>query len=264
MAKNIKISPEEQKSYQLQCEMNDIEKKIRKGIIPKNPTRIFNIGDSVKWGNHENVTVSEVLFDGLAYYLHFDYMTESHGRPVNTIENHIVFWFDIFPITSFCEGKRMSCVDDVRIDYYNNDISSLIHKVYSAGVNFNPSYQRDLVWTIEQKVALIDSIFNNVDIGKFTFIKLDYSADLYYEILDGKQRLTTICEFYEDRFEYNGKKYSQLCYSDSHHFTRYPIIQGEVSNLTQNQIYKLFLKMNTSGTPVSKEHLESIKSLITE
>ena len=115
-----------------------------------------------------------------------------------------------------------------------------------------------------QKQALIDSIFKNVDIGKFTFIKHDYSREFFYEILDGKQRLTTLLQFYEDRFTYKNKKFSELSFRDRHHFTGHPIIQGEVGELTQKQIYKLFLKMNTSGTPISQEHLDRIKKLYEE
>jgi hypothetical protein len=135
---------------------------------------------------------------------------------------------------------------------------------YHSGVDFSPDYQRDLVWTMEQKISLMESIFNNVDIGKFTFIVHDYSSKspLYSEILDGKQRLSTICEFYEDRFTWRGKKFSELCFEDAHHFTGFPVIRGEVGEITEQQIYKLFIKMNTSGTPISKEHLERIKSLI--
>ena len=117
---------------------------------------------------------------------------------------------------------------------------------------------------MEQKLSLLDSIFNSIDIGKFTFIRKDFREDIkfHYEILDGKQRLSTICEYYEDRFAWRGKKFSELCATDARHFCGFPIIQGEVSELTEQQIYKLFIKMNTSGTPVSKEHLDKIKSLI--
>ena len=209
--------------------------------------------------------ITEVLFDGLAYAVHYDYMGESYGRPKREVGDGIWDWMSVLPMSAHRRGDPMRAKDDVTIWFYNNDIDSLIHKVYHAGVDFNPGYQRDLVWTMEQKLSLIDSIFNNVDIGKFTFINHDYSPSrtFHYEILDGKQRLSTICEFYEDRFAWNGKKFSELCFEDAYQFTRFPIIQGEVGEITEQQIYRLFVKMNTSGTPVSQEHMDKIKSLIT-
>jgi Protein of unknown function DUF262 len=263
MAKKITYSPEELKERQLSSEKNDVEERISKGIIPKNPTRLFKAGDFVRWGNHQNVVVVEVLFDGLAYHLHYDYMGKEYGMPKRQVSDSIQIWSEVFPTTLYSNTQEpLSIQDDIRINYFNNDISSLLHKVYDAGVDFNPDYQRDLVWTQQQKTNLLDSIFNNVEIGKFTFIKHDYSRQLYYEILDGKQRLSTICEFYEDRLTWKGLKFTELCFKDAHHFTSFPIVQGEVSQLSQQQIYKLFVKMNTSGTPVSQEHLDKIKSLI--
>lgn len=260
-----KISEEELAEINKANKLRYLKERVDDGYIPLNPTRKFNIGDSVKVGALENITITEILFDGLAYCIHYDYMGQEHGQPKRMVGDGVWDWTDIFPMTSYVEGERLSIKDDVQIRFYNNDIDSLLHKVYHAGVDFNPNYQRDLVWNMEQKLSLLDSIFNNVDIGKFTFIKHEFEQKrkFYYEILDGKQRLSTICEFYEDRIEWKGKKFSELCFADARHFTSFPIIQGEVGEITEQQIYKLFIKMNTSGTPVSKEHLDKIKALIT-
>lgn len=258
-----KLTPEQQKEQNKMYQEDDIRQRIENGAIPNNITRIFNIGEGVRMGALSNSTVTEVLYDGRAYWVHYDYMGESYGAPSRKMGNILCAWVDLFPLSSFNDSKRLSTIDDIQIRYYNNDIDSLIHKVYHFGVNFNPDYQRDLVWTQEQKVSLMDSIFNNVEIGKFTFIKHDYSdIPFFYEILDGKQRLSTILEYYEDRFTWKGKRFSELCFQDAHHFKGFPIIQGEVGEITEQQIYRLFIKMNTTGTPVSKEHLERIKSLI--
>ena len=265
MAKRKVLSEEERLRINREGELRDITKKVSDGFIPKNPTRLFKVGDSVKIGALKNITVTEVLFDGLAFRVHYDYIGEAYGQPKRMIGGGIWEWVRIFPLTSYSKGTPLRVKDDIQINFYNNDISSLLSKVYHAGVNFNPQYQRDLVWTMDQKLSLLDSIFNNIDIGKFTFIKHEFDQDrqFYYEILDGKQRLTTICEYYEDRFAWKGKRFSELYFEDAHHFTGFSVVQGEVGEITEQQIYKLFIKMNTSGTPVSQEHLDKIKSLIT-
>ena len=260
--KQPQITPEQQRVQHINSQIESLRKRVEVGSIPKNPTRLFKKGDFVKIGALENITVEAVLFDGLAYCVHYDFMGQAYGRPDRKIGDGVWSWTEVFPLTSYGKGEPLHTKDDVSISFYNSSLDSLLHKVYHSGVDFNPDYQRELVWNMEQKLSLIDSIFNNIDIGKFTFIKLDYSRDLIYEILDGKQRLSTLCEFYEDRFEWKGKKFSELCFSDAHHFTGFPIIWGETEKLTDQQIYKLFIKMNTSGTPVDKDHLDKIKSLI--
>lgn len=260
--KTEKLSDEQRAEINRQSAIKDIQKRVETGRIPKNPTRLFNVGDQVQIGNHEKISVTEVLFDGLAYSVYYEYMGKSYGQPVLVKGSGVWAWVDVFPLTSWQKGEPLREVDDIRITYFNNDIDSLLHSVYYSGVDFNPDYQRDLVWTTEQKLALIDSVFNNIDIGKFTFIKHDYHREFFLEILDGKQRLSTLCEFYEDRFAWRGKKFSELCAVDARHFSGFPIIQGEVSEITEQQIYKLFVKMNTSGTQVSQEHLDRIRSLI--
>ncbi len=263
MAKKIVITPEEALIQRKLSEIKDFEKRVVSGIIPKNPTRFFNVGDQVRIGALENVTITEVLFDGLGYYIHYDYMGESYGRPDRKTGNGLWAWTEVFPINCRSKEEPLKIKDDIQIRMYNTTLDSLIHKVYNSGVDFNPDYQRDLVWTQEQKIALIDSIFNNVDIGKFTFIKHEYSRDFFYEILDGKQRLSTLCEYYEDRFAWKGKYFSELHGLDAHHFTGFSVAYGEVGEISEQQIYKLFIKMNTSGTPISQDHLQRIKSLIT-
>ena len=264
MTKKKEYSQEELFARKRNNEIKDLQERISRGSIPLNPTRTFKVGDEVHIGALKNVKVTEVLFDGLGYAVHYDYMGHSYGMPTRVEGDGVWDWTSVLPMTSYCKGEQMCIKDDIQIQFYNNDISSLLNKVYHSGVDFNPSYQRDLIWTMEQKLSLIDSIFSSIDIGKLTFIKHDFDVDrkFYYEILDGKQRLSTICEFYEDRFTWKGKKFSELSAIDANHFIEFPIIQGEVGEITEQQIYKLFIKMNTSGTPISAEHLNKIKSLI--
>lgn len=260
-----KPTQEELQKQVLDREIAELQKRATNGSLPKNPTRFFKVGDEVKIGALKNCTVTEVFLDGLAYRVHYDYMGESYGRPDRKVGDNTWDWTSVFPVDSFKDGEVLHEKDDCRIHYYNSSLDSLLNKVYHAGVEFNPDYQRDLVWSQEQKVNLIESIMTNVEIGKFAFIKRDYCFDGHlYEILDGKQRLTALCEYYEDRFEWRGKKFSELCFSDAYHFTGFPVSYGEVGKLTQQQIYRLFIKMNTSGTPVSQEHLNKIKQLITK
>lgn len=66
----------------------------------------------------------------------------------------------------------------------------------------NRKYQRKLVWTVDEKQFLIDSIISDFPIP---LILLAKTNDDKFEIIDGLQRLNSIISFIENRFEVQGK-----------------------------------------------------------
>lgn len=65
----------------------------------------------------------------------------------------------------------------------------------------NRKYQRKLVWTVDEKEYLIDSILNDLPIP---LILLAKTADDGFEIIDGLQRLNAIISFIENRYAKDG------------------------------------------------------------
>lgn len=83
--------------------------------------------------------------------------------------------------------------DNVRLDFSSNyQFSS--SQVIPFRYWYITFYQRDYVWSQEDKESLIDSIFNHIEIGKFVLVFKGYEGDMY-EVLDGKQRLSALQEF---------------------------------------------------------------------
>ena len=68
----------------------------------------------------------------------------------------------------------------------------------------NRRYQRKLVWSLDEKRALIDSILNGFPIPLFLLAEKDNEGRKYFEIIDGMQRLYTVFSFIENNFDYNG------------------------------------------------------------
>jgi len=150
-----------------------------------------------------------------------------------------------------------------QISYSNTGLESLLSKYLHFGVDMNPSYQRDFVWTEEDKQALLDSIFNYRDIGKFVFVDTEWkNNEPMYEILDGKQRLQCIIDFYLDKIEYKGFTYSQLSSSDKHYFRDLSVNFARVKNVTKQEKLELFYHLNKGGKAVDEEHLENIRKMI--
>lgn len=263
--RKVQLTPEEIRKNSVDSAIGEIKRMITLGTLPLNPTRRFAIGERVIWGAHEEVYVREIHEDGL-YYTIESIRHDKEGNLTGFSTWTAMTWLSLHKV-DVKRDTKFSVDEKFRIRQLNSSIDSLINLVYSAcgGVDFDVDYQRGHVWQSGDKIALIDSIFNNVEIGKFVFVqKHESTAGRYYEIVDGKQRLTAICEYYEDRFTYNGKYFSQLSNKDRWKFLNHSISYGYLENATKEAIYSTFIKMNTCGKPMDVKHIDKVKKLLKE
>jgi len=258
------IDPIENQGNNLLRDINECEHSIKIGILTAPPVhRILSIGDRVNYGAHKECYIHEVYHNG--YYYHVEVLNvvrERNGEPKD--EQRISMWHDIIPYGN-AKPTNFHQEENYRLKMLNSSVSSLIHMVLNShsGVEFNVDYQRDYVWTIDDKIALIDSVFNNIDIGKFVLVQCDLSVDgKLYEIIDGKQRLSTLTDFYCDQFKYNGYYYSELSNSDKNKFEEHSVSYGYLENPTKKAILETFIKVNTTGKIMDKKHIDSVKELL--
>ena len=79
-------------------------------------------------------------------------------------------------------------------------------------MDINPEYQREVVWTEQRMVHLIDSLFNNYYVPPLIFKVISGVKEGTNErrkwrtCIDGKQRLTTIQKFFDGEIPYVDKK----------------------------------------------------------
>jgi 5-methylcytosine-specific restriction endonuclease McrA len=65
-----------------------------------------------------------------------------------------------------------------------------------------PPYQRKAVWKVKKKQALMDSLFRRYYIPKLVIRRVRLSDDrTVNEIVDGQQRITTVQEFFENKYK---------------------------------------------------------------
>ncbi len=255
--KSIEDDINRQKNELIQC--------CNKGFVSE-PTRIFEIGEEVISGNHLQTKVIDRDLNNKIYFISHYYIIGPGSQDSGKIfsEKRWVLWVDLEKKMDYSKIPIISKRDELDLTYYQSSISSFHSIIYHFGIDLNPEYQRELVWDLNDKIKLIDSIFDNIDIGKFVFVKRPYSSSEHmFEILDGKQRFSTIIEFWEDRFSWRGLKFSDLHPRDKNHFENYRISKAEFNKPNDiNILYKLFLKLNTSGKPIEQKHLDKVKNLI--
>ena len=68
----------------------------------------------------------------------------------------------------------------------------------------DPEYQRRHRWSVERKSRLIESFLMNVPVPPVFLYERDLAR---FEVMDGRQRLTALNDFYSDKFELKGLEY---------------------------------------------------------
>ncbi len=70
---------------------------------------------------------------------------------------------------------------------------------YSLRIDLEADYQRDKIWSTEERLALLDSIQENIDIPKIYLAEVKNSKEFDYECIDGKQRMSTLIDFFNPK-----------------------------------------------------------------
>ena len=169
-------------------------------------------------------------------------------------------------------SKTDNMFDDFSITDITSDIGMFLYHYGNNEYNFNPEYQRDLVWSTEQKQAFMKALMiRNVDLTP-TFIAIPYHktsiGQPHSEVLDGKQRLNAVLDYVRGKFDIDGYYFKDLNYNDLQRFYNTKMVYRNIkyydkqkgsSLMTTQQKVELFLQINEYGQHVSNEHLSKIK-----
>ena len=260
MAKKNQLSQEEIRQRNLEQRFKEHMERIQR--CPE-PTYQFQAGDEVSIGNLVHPVIEEVLENGKVYKIRYSSIHNNYGNPYQEdgLERY-AFWYELRPISKTTQSIVQNA--DIRLQFHPVSINSILNDYYHFGIDMNPEYQRGYVWETEDKEKLIESIFHNIDIGKFVFIHNDYSDEDLYQILDGKQRLNAIVEYYENRFSYDGKYFNDLSDGDKNFFLDFPVTKALVIKGTKKDIIRQFLMLNTAGKQMDKEHIDAVQKIYNE
>ena len=132
--------------------------------------------------------------------------------------------------------------------------------------------QRDLVWTDLQKEQFIISILKGISIPNLYIYRFeDKEGNQTYKVIDGKQRITTLLDFYHGKFSINvlGENYF---YEDLHKWLKSRIYTKPLQTvvfygyyddeISDKELVDIFNYVNFSGTPQDESHIQNLyKSL---
>lgn len=192
----------------------------------------------IKPNERNNITVDEFDSEEDSYYK-ADFLSE--GRPYSEARREI-----------FLNKEQYS------VNFINDLIKSDV-------LDLNPEFQRKTVWNDPIKKSLfIESLLLNIPIPIF----YAYDAgDSQLSIIDGKQRLTTIKDFLENKFvlkkikylkEFEGKTFDELPERVKIEFNRYQCQFYILHHATPKRyLFDIFMRINTGGESLTSQEIRN-------
>lgn len=169
----------------------------------------------------------------------------------------------------------------LRSEYGHLTVQQFVNHFENGQLNLEPGFQRNSVWSLSDRTALIDSIFLNYPIPSiFLYKRPDTNGGLIYDVIDGKQRLESIFMFMGLGY-FRRKRFSarlKLSSNDpepdlydwakvrrkdgAYPFTSYRIQTVEISG-ELSDIIDVFVRINSTGkklTSAEKRHAKYYNS----
>ena len=149
-------------------------------------------------------------------------------------------------------------------------VNSIIDKINRNKVNLRPSYQREYVWTVRVASKLVESLMLNIPIPTMFFHEVN---DGGLEVVDGKQRLTSIWAFINGEFpdgsafklkgldvfaEHNDKTFAQLPADVQERILDHPLNVHTIGRQSQPDfVFEVFERLNMGATQLNEQELRN-------
>lgn len=155
---------------------------------------------------------------------------------------------------------------------------TVARQIAKGNIDLNPSFQRRDAWSDKEKSRLIESLILNIPVPPIILAE-DRNKRNHYIVIDGKQRLLSIIQFYSDSKEVNEeldkKKYNTLALSgldilkELNKKTYSEISENYLTNIDnaairtiviknwpyEDFLYTVFLRLNTGSKKLSPQEL---------
>ena len=131
-------------------------------------------------------------------------------------------------------------------------------------LKLDPEFQRELLWKENQKNELIESILMGIPLP-LIYVKEDQNG--VFIIVDGKQRLTTLFDFMNDKFSLknlrmlqniNRKKFSELTQKQQNRIEECQLSLHVIKPPTKDRVtFDLFDRVNRGGTRLNNQEMRN-------
>lgn len=139
-------------------------------------------------------------------------------------------------------------------------LDSIERHVETFDLDFDPPWQRGHVWTDDQRGNFIGHLLTGGMVPHIIVREPTFGALGKYQVVDGKQRLTSVLRWKENLFPALIDGYDPLWYRDTdHHWSVQNIRADYVRVALESELLTLYLRLNSGGTPHTREQLERVR-----
>jgi len=154
-------------------------------------------------------------------------------------------------------------------------ITDLVNSFQRELIFVDNSFQRKLVWTHKQKSRLIETILMDYPMPEIYIWEQPANPETgsqQHSVVDGQQRLTTICQFVANEFilnanhldenhrteNYAGKYWRDLRDADKQKFWQYVIVVRTIpSSVDEEQVRSIFRRLNETDKSLNPQELRN-------
>ncbi|MDB4278250.1 DUF262 domain-containing protein [Deltaproteobacteria bacterium] len=141
-------------------------------------------------------------------------------------------------------------------------------EVDGFGLNLDPDYQREHVWTDEQAEAFIGHVIEGGEVPPI-IINARWREDVVDEVLDGKQRITATVRWFDGEIKAELTDGRRLAFADlDAEAQRYmsamtgPRYDINYVNLSRADVLRLYLRLNRGGTVHTDNEINRVRELL--
>ena len=121
-------------------------------------------------------------------------------------------------------------------------------------LDIRPKFQREFVYSPQQRDAVIDSVTKGFPISVMYWLKTPEDT---YELMDGQQRTISICEYVEGAYAFNNEYFFKLPEERQNQILNYPLLVYVVEGGTDEENLAWFRKINTAGEKLTNQEIRN-------
>ena len=151
-------------------------------------------------------------------------------------------------------------------------LETLYQQVIKGNIDLNPSFQRRDAWDVTKKSKLVEALVVGMPVPPIVLAEKNGQKGKYI-VIDGKQRLLSICQFFSSenetspfsklvlknlslKKEMNGKTYSELDAEQQASFENQTLRTQIIKNWRSERfLYTIFLNLNTGSQKLYPQEL---------
>lgn len=159
------------------------------------------------------------------------------------------------PISTEYNEKRY-LLEKTKITKQTWSIVEIFQKIKEKKLIVDTNYQRNVIWNPDKKTSFIESLFMEIIIPPIYVVEIpgdDFLSENKYEVVDGKQRLSTIDEFLRNSLSLNEKslEYYRDLYGGKNFFE---IKECDSEKISRMLSYVLDVYVITANSPESTKY----------